>query len=118
MDKKLVNCPRCDMTWPYLSEQAAAITLVGYCIVCMVKQETGGTEIGPGTLRQWLDKDGIIAEANLRQTEAGYRIEPCPRCIRVRDDKCKICEGLGSVYINVEHERKEIEQERNGRGDQ
>ncbi len=100
MDKLLFICGGCDRSWPELSEQASAITVYGHCIVCEVVARTGGTEIGPGTLREWLGEDGIITEANRRQTEAGIQVEPCPRCLQRRNSKCKVCGGFGTMFID------------------
>lgn len=107
MNKLLVVCGGCDRSWSELSEQGAAITLYGHCIVCEVIARTGGTEIGAGTLRQWLDEDGIITEANRRQKEAGVEVEPCPRCLQKRNPECKVCGGLGSMFVENDRAQRQ-----------
>ncbi len=71
MEKKLVNCPECKREWPYISEQAAAITLIGHCIVCMCDKLAGAGDRETIKLIERLDEDGIITERNRREKEAG-----------------------------------------------
>ncbi len=102
MEKKLVNCPECKREWPYISEQGSAITLIGHCIVCMCDKLAGAMYSEPIRLIERLNEHGIIAERNRREKEAGYEVEPCPRCLQGRSKDCHLCGGTGSIFYERE----------------
>jgi len=105
---KTTTCPSCGREWPYVSEQAAAITLIHHCIVCEVRAEASNETLDLQRLIARLDKDGITAERIRRAEKAGYDVDPCPRCLQGRDKNCAICHGLGAVKVDVRTKEKSI----------
>lgn len=104
---KVVKCPQCERRWAWLSDQAAAIKVVGHCIICHSKAEGGYGGLDVRALVTRLDEDGIIIERIRREKQAGYEVEPCPYCLHRRDkNDCKNCDGLGSVRVDID-EKKE-----------
>ena len=102
------QCKKCEVWWPWVAEQAAAIKLIGHCIVCEDKEQSGALGREPSKLYSWLNENGIIVEALRRETKAGYSIEPCPRCLHRRDKGCDLCFGLGSIRLDVGKKDKSL----------
>lgn len=98
---KLTKCPDCGRTWAWVSEQAVAVKLVGHCIVCHSKVEGGYTSLDVRELILRLDEDGIITESKRREKSAGYGIESCHHCLRVRDPNCTNCKGVGFIKVTM-----------------
>ena len=112
---KVVKCPQCKRRWAWLSDQAAAIKVVGHCIICHSKAEGGYGGLDVRALVTRLDEDGIIAERKLREQKAGYVVEPCSLCLHRRDtNDCKTCDGLGSVRVDIDEKEKAADSAGNG----
>jgi hypothetical protein len=98
----MVECPKCHRTWPWVSEQGAAIELIHHCIVCMCEALDSGDNAEPIKLAPRLELDGITALSMSRKRDSKTEIEPCPRCLHRRSDDCFMCDGLGTLFYEQE----------------
>lgn len=115
---KVSVCPECKRRWPWVGDQAAAIKLIGHCIVCWDKELDGELRRDFRIMIARLDENGIIAERLRREKVAGYTVEPCPSCLHRRDENCNRCGGLGSIRVDVEKTESEPDRGRDGSDDE
>ena len=108
VDVEMTSCPKCERQWPWVSEQAASVEVIGHCIVCLNEELGGELMRDVVVLNTRLDENGTIAERHRREEQAGYTVEPCPSCLRGQylkgwDPKsCYQCHGVG--YLGYKRE--------------
>lgn len=76
---EILNCPRCKVDRPKVSDQGASILLNGMCFSCLVQP--------------------AVAKARELEREAGYRLGACPECSPRRNPDCGTCGGHGVVEV-------------------